>query len=480
MRVAVAHLYHESNTFCREKTRFEDFELLEGEAMLPCLPGVELLQEAGVQVIPTLYAQKWSSGTVEAGAFLRFESMILEKLSAEEPLDGLYLSLHGAMTVEEIGSGELHLLTRIREALGDDLPVAVSMDMHANLPEGLEKLVHVITGYHTAPHTDAEETQRKAVRALLKLLADGKTVHPERVTLPMLLVGERALSRDEPLRSIYAHCESLEKDPRFLAATLFVGMAWSDTPHSRCSVLVTPSSEQWAEMAKQEALGMARFLFEHRDECPYAHPAFPAPEAVRRALGSTNAPLYLSDSGDNPTAGGTGDTTGLLRAFMRLDPAKRILFAPLVDDVHFREIAQTPEGAECVCAIGSGRNGDCTPAEGRFVLVKRGEVLSLHGATLSRAADYCLLRWHRVDVILVSQSMAMTGMECFESVGIDLTDYDVVVLKMGYMYAEIAGPCRENILALTPGNTPLEITAGQYHHLTRPIWPLDREVSWHA
>ena len=481
MRIAVAHLYHESNTFCREKTCFQDFELLQGEAMLSALPGVEILQAAGAQVVPTLYAQKWSSGMVEETAFMEFENRILNRLAAEDgALDGIYLSLHGAMTVENVGSGEFHLLTRIRELLGEAIPIAVSMDMHANLPEGIEKLANVITGYHTAPHTDAEETQRKAVRALLRILESGEAVHPEMVTLPMLLAGERALSRDEPLRSIYARCGELEKDPRFLAATLFVGMAWSDTPHSRCSVLVTPSSMDSALMARKEALDMAAVLFAHRDECPYAHPTFEMEEAVRRALDSRNAPLYLSDSGDNPTAGGEGDTTCVLQEMMRLDPDKRVLFAPLMDDVHFSGISELAEGTECSLEIGTGRNRDCAPAAGRFKLLRKGEVLSWHGSTLSKAADFCLLRWHHLDVILVNRSMAMTGMECFESAGVSITDYAVVVLKMGYMYAEIARPCRENIMALTPGNTPLKMTAGQYQHLTRPIWPLDREVSWHA
>ena len=106
MRIAVAHLYHESNTFCLEKTRLEDFEHLTGPAMLPCLPGVDILQEAGAEVIPTIYAQRWSSGTVEKQAFLTFEREILAVLAREKvKLDGVYLSLHGGMTVEDIGSG---------------------------------------------------------------------------------------------------------------------------------------------------------------------------------------------------------------------------------------------------------------------------------------------------------------------------------------------------------------------------------------
>ena len=481
MRIAVAHLYHESNTFCLEKTRLEDFEHLTGPAMLPCLPGVDILQEAGAEVIPTIYAQRWSSGTVEKQAFLTFEREILAVLAREKvKLDGVYLSLHGGMTVEDIGSGEYRLLKDIRAEVGDEVPIAVSMDMHANMHPGIEKLANVITGYHTAPHTDAEETQRKAARALLRLIASGERPHPVMVGLPMLLVGERALSRDEPFRTIYGRCDALEHDPRLLAATMFVGMAWSDTPHTAASVLVSPATPGEEAFARSEAEQMARWLFDKRDTCPYAHPSYLPEEAVRRALESRSAPLYLSDSGDNPTAGGVGDSTVLLRLMLAQATDKRILFAPLVDAEGWAAAVRHVDGETVEMAIGSGRNRDCAPVRLQATVLRRGDAMALHGLTVSKAADYVLLRHGRVDIVLVNRQMSFTGPECFASAGVDISDYDIVVLKMGYMFAEIAGPCRENIMALTPGCTPLLITADQYHHLSRPIWPLDEGVTMDA
>lgn len=478
MRVLAAHVYHESNTFCLDKTRLEDFEIRAGEDMLPFLPGVDVLQAAGVEVIPSIYAQRWSSGTVEARALLHFEEQILQVLRRERgQLDGIFLSLHGGMTVEELGSGEYHLLRVIRDEVGDAMPIAVSMDMHANIQDGLGDMCNVLTGYHTAPHTDAAETQRKAAQGLVDLLQSRQLPHPQIIRVPMLLVGERALSKDEPLRTIYTRCQALEKEERILAATLFVGMAWGDTPNTTVTVSVSPSAPEHTEYARAQAEDMARTLFTRRDECPYAHPTYMPEEAVRRALESDNRPLYLSDSGDNPTAGGVGDSTLLLRLMTDAKPTKRILFAPIFDAKTLESLRGKAEGDVVHVEIGSQREPYCAPVPMMAELIHFRRVHAWHGLTLEDVADSVLLRSGSIDVILTDAQMAFTGPECFESAGVRIEDYDVVVLKMGYMFAEIAAPCWENIMAFTPGCTPLLITADQYHHLPRPIWPLDEDAA---
>lgn len=474
MRVLAAHVYHESNTFCLDKTRLEDFEIREGDAMLPILPGVDVLQAAGIEVVSSIYAQRWSSGTVEERALLCFEAKIVEALKWEAgKLDGIFLSLHGGMTVENAGSGEYHLLRCIRDVVGEELPIAVSLDMHANLQDGLGDMCNVLTGYHTAPHTDAAETQRKAAAGLVKLLESRQLPHPQVVRLPMLLVGERALSKDEPLRTIYARCKALEADDRILAATLFVGMAWGDTPNTTVTVAVSPAAPEHTGYALAQARELAQIMFSRRDECPYAHPSYMPEEAVRRALESPNAPLYLSDSGDNPTAGGVGDSTLLLRLMLEKNPAKRILFAPIFDGATYRAICGEKAGKKLHLRLGSGREPYCEAVEMDTELIHVRPVQAWHGSTLEPVANSALLRCGNIDVVLTDAQMAFTGPECFESAGVRVEDYGVVVLKMGYMFAEIAAPCRENIMAFTPGCTPLLITADQYCHLPRPIWPLD-------
>lgn len=480
MRILAAHVYHESNTFCPEETRLEHFEIYQGGKMLALLPGVDVLTQAGAQVIPSIYASRWSSGTVARTAYETFERAVLSALqrAIQQGLDGIYLSLHGSMTVAGLGSGEYQLLRAIRGIAGDEIPIAVAMDMHANLHPGVEKMVNVLTGYHTAPHTDAAETQRKAARGLLRLIVSRTRPHPAVCRLPMLIVGERALSRDEPFRTLFARCRALEQEEGILAATVYVGMAWSDTPWAAASVAISAADAAHVPYARQQAYALARFLLEHREECAYAHPAFPPQEALDRALASGNRPLYLSDSGDNPTAGGVGDGTVLLALAAKAQSSKRLLFAPIVDAAAVCALANKSLGWKGELAIGSDRDVYCRPVSLSVQLLDRQAIYALHGLAREKVANGVLLRSGGMDLIITDRSMAFTGMECFESAGVDPRDYDIVVLKMGYMFDEISDPCRENVMALTLGCTPLQITPSQYHHLQRPIWPLDPDIFW--
>ncbi|MDD6032261.1 MAG: M81 family metallopeptidase [Oscillospiraceae bacterium] len=472
MRVLAAHFYHESNTFAPGMTRREDFSCYSGSCMLDKLAGLELLEEAGVEIVPAFYASRWSSGTVSEDAFLSFEQELLQLVRREMPrLDGIWLSLHGGMTVERIGSGEYRLLQDLRPLVGER-PIAVSLDMHANNRPGMEQLANLITGYHTAPHVDTEQTQRKAVRGLLKLLRTGQQVHPALARVPMLLCGERAVTSMEPLKSLFERCRRLEADDRFLAASLFVGMAWGDTPDTAVTAVVTPSSPEYAEDARREAQQLAEELFARREECAYAHPAFPPEEAVRQALRQTEGPVFLADSGDNPTAGGCGWNTVLLREMLKQRERQRVLFAPIYDSAAVTALSHRT-GETLSFRVGMDRDPWSSPVTVTGQVVRTGTVLARHGQVQEPLAGYVLVTSDGLDLILTDSQASFTGMECFESAGVDPSDYDVVVVKMGYLFAELA-PCSKGvILALTPGCTPLTVTAEQYHHLQRPIWPLD-------
>ncbi len=475
MRILVAHLYHESNTFSPIATLEEDFEICEGEAMIGKLYGCEVLEEEQVEIVPALYAARWSSGPVDEKAFLHLEDRILQKVAAEmECLDGIYLSMHGAMTVENIGSGEYRTLCDIRRIVGEEMPISVSLDMHANNPSGIENLANILYGYHTAPHVDVRETQHKAVRALLDLVRSRKKTHPAMARVPMLLIGERAITSAEPLKTVFDRCRELEADARLYSATLFVGMAWGDTPYSTVTAVVSPKQEEYREFAEEEAGKLADYLFAHREECAYAHPSYLPHEAVRRALESKNTPLFLSDSGDNPTAGGMGNNTVLLRLMIKAQlQKKRVLFAPIYDHHVVEKLKNLQAGQRIEVYIGMHEDDNSAPVMLDALFLRTGEVFAYHEASYEKMADYVMLRQDHIDVIVVDRQLSFTGMECFETAGVNVSDYDVVVLKMGYIFHELRKACKEMMMALTPGFTPLLITEDQYQHLPRPIWPLD-------
>ena len=149
MRIAVGAMLCEGNSLTPVLTRSSDFDYAEGEAMLSKVAVTELLRERGCEVIPTVYAHALPGGPVAKADFLRLEEALLSRLPPAG-LDGVWLYLHGAMCVEQLGSAEEHLLRAVRRKIGDGVPISVAMDLHADNSDAVPLLCNCITGYRTA------------------------------------------------------------------------------------------------------------------------------------------------------------------------------------------------------------------------------------------------------------------------------------------------------------------------------------------
>ena len=204
MHILVAVLLHETNTLTPLATAYSDFDVVLGAAMLSRTPACGVFGEAGATVVPTIYASALPSGPVTQAALSKLTSPIVEAAEREPRLDGVWLYLHGAMEVEGLGSGEAWLVSRLREALGPAVPIAVALDFHANLTEALVGGVNIIRGYRTAPHTDQADTQLEAARLLLRCLREGLLPRPVMVRVPMMSPGDALVTTIEPGRAMMA------------------------------------------------------------------------------------------------------------------------------------------------------------------------------------------------------------------------------------------------------------------------------------
>jgi microcystin degradation protein MlrC len=185
---------------------------------------------------------------------------IIKSLRTAMPVDAVFLKLHGAMYAEGIGHAETVLTGEVRELIGPEIPIACTFDLHGNIPARMGVFGDILAGLKTAPHTDSAETAELAGQILLDTL-QGK-VHPISYVLPvpMLVQGEKAMTSSEPFHSLVEEAKRIEKEgvpgykQRILAATLFVGCAWTDAPDTGMSVMIT------ADGSKQAAQAAAVYL----------------------------------------------------------------------------------------------------------------------------------------------------------------------------------------------------------------------------
>ena len=475
MRIFVGSLQHETNTFVERKTRFDDFDFVRGMDSLDRLAVTRLFEDNGVEIVPSMYANALPSGLLERRSFETFLSILTDSLGSAKRLDGIWLYLHGAMEVEGIGSGETEILRVIRSLVGYSVPIALALDFHANNHPELSKLANIVCGYWTAPHTDMEQTEIRAGKALMKCIESRALPHPVMVDIPMMITGDKVITDSEPARSIMTEVKRIESEDGILAASLFNGQPWVDAPNTGASVIVTPEdTEAWRrEKAKVSATRLAQMLWDARADFDFEVEAFPPEVAVDTALNATEPPVFITDSGDNTTAGAAGRDATLLRLLLAKH-ADKTLVAGITDPETVGLCRELPDGERAEFTIGDGRRaGSYVETEAR--IIRCGRMLGWYGEDAGWAA---ILRVEGVDVCVTERPCGFISEEIFSHIGLSVNAYNIVVVKLGYLFPGLRVIARRAIFALTSGASCEDLTQLEFGNVERPVYPLDTDFGW--
>ena len=221
-KIAVAGFHHETNTFSPAKTGYEEFlkhdgwpGLMRGEAMLQTLPKLNLpaggfLATANKHtILPTTWANAEPYGPVTREAFERISSMILDDLPTTSNIDAVYLDLHGAMVTEHLEDGEGELIRLIRDKLGTDLPLVISLDFHANITPDMFNYSDAMTIFRTYPHIDMADTGRRALQLIEHLLQHGERLHKAYQQIPYLIPLSSQHTGSTPCNHLYQQLPEL-------------------------------------------------------------------------------------------------------------------------------------------------------------------------------------------------------------------------------------------------------------------------------
>jgi len=462
-RVFVGGLKHESNSFSSLITSIKDFTVLSPSEVLEKEYST-YLRNTGFEVVSTIVAYAPPAGLVEKHAYLELKERILQDLEKAKKLDGVYLDLHGAMEVKDLGSGELDLVKSIREIVGYDIPISASFDLHGNIPAELVEELDILVAYRTAPHVDAEETRLKAVSLLAKQIKKKVNTSRAIVKPPMLLPGEYFVTLFEPASSIMKLLPEIDSKPEIVVSSLFVGCAWTDAPYSTPSAVIVASENNY-EKALLEAKRLAQEVWRKRKKYRLDVEAGEPEEIVDKALQSIKKPVVISDSGDNVTAGGGGDVPLMLDILLRKN-ASKVLVAGLFDIESFKKCREAGEGSKVELVLG-----------GKIDKIY-GYPLEVEAKVMKTTEEEVLIRVKKVDVIVSSKRKPYISLEDYAPLKIDPKNYNIVVVKLGYLFSDIRKLAAVAYMALTPGFTYLKIEELPYSKVKRPIYPLDKDFEW--
>ncbi len=466
MKIAIGAMLCEGNSLTPVLTRYEDFDYAADEAMFQKVAVMDLLRERGCEVVPTLYAHALPGGAVVEKDFLRLAGELVDRLPAEG-LDGIWLYLHGAMCVENLGSAEEYLLRMVRQKVGEEIPISLALDFHADNSDAIPTLCNCVTGYRTAPHCDREETEQRAMRLLFECIDKKIMPRPQLARANVIVCGDAVQTALEPMKGIMELAEELEKLPGMMSVQVFNGQPWIDEPYNGPNFLVT---HEWdTELAMDCAQKLARHFYDVRHEFEFLTEAVEPEAAVLRAMEATESTVFISDSGDNTTAGAAGDHAYMLNLLQRMG-AKNALLAGIMDAAACDACYQAQLGDTLTLTVGGSLSPDAEKATITGKLIHRGDILSYQ---YNNAGPSATLDCGDITVVLTKNRAALCRPDIFESIDLDYKKYHIVVVKLGYLFPELAAEAERAILAFTPGASTERLEDMNLKRIRRPMYPLE-------
>lgn len=477
IRIAVGGLHIESCTFSPLLSREEDFSITRGQALLNQYPFLH--DSAEVVHIPLLHARAVPGGPVERDFYRRFKRTFLEGLHASMPLDGIFLPMHGAVSVEGMQDAEGDFLTAVRAIVGPDCLLFASYDLHGNVSYPVSRSVDFLSAYRTAPHVDVRQTQERVYGALLHCLRENFRPSKIHIPVPILLPGEQTSTEWEPAASLYRLIPGILDGDAVMDASILIGYVWADEPRSSASVLVYGRD---AVKVLKTAIDLAQRFWDARFAFRFGVDALSVDECIREAAGSAVHPVVISDSGDNPTAGGAGDTPTVLGRLIALG-VRDTLVVGIADPAAVHACAAAGAGALVELSLG----GKLDPLHAAPLDVTA-RVVSLHtlpwtlnppggGGVMNRTA---VVDIGGIVVALTERRTPFHRIADFTSLGIDPHRQKIIVVKIGYLEPELKALAATSLLAFSPGAVDQDITGLSYRNIHRPMFPFDPQMEWSA
>jgi microcystin degradation protein MlrC len=475
-RVAIAGLAIESSTFSPAVTHAGAFHTKRGDEVFSYYPFMapDSANRNRAEWFPTLRGHALPGGVVAREAYDSLVSETLEMLRLNMPYDGLFLDIHGAMSVVGLDDPEGHFISKIREVIGTETVISTSMDLHGNVSQRLARHTDLITCYRMAPHEDALESKKRAMDNLLERLetGKGKPAYKAWIPVPVLLPGEKTSTRIEPGKSLYAAVNPLTEQDGVIDAAIWVGYAWADEPRNHAVVMAVGDSKmQVAEAAET----LADRFWKVREDFEFVAPTAPLEECLNAAISSEEHPFIISDMGDNPTAGGAGDVTWTLHEIFKRPEFKSVDGPMLI----YASIPGPELVAEAVKAgVGATVDGYAGAAvDDRFAppVRIRGIVKSVvHGDV--HAETEVVVQVGSVHVIVTKKRKPYHKEKDFTNLGLNPRQADIVVVKIGYLVPELYDMRADWIMALTPGGVDQDLERLGYQRIQRPMFPLDPDM----
>lgn len=475
-RIAIAGIAIESSTFSPALTHEEAFHARTGDDVLKYYPFLSSDSPDLIRAnwFPTLKGHALPGGIVTREAYESLVTKTLDMLKKNLPYDGLFLDIHGAMSVVGLDDPEGDFIIRIREVIGKKTIISTCMDLHGNVSWRLAENTDLITCYRLAPHEDSMESKKRAVDNLLSRLENGKgkPAYKAWIPVPILLPGEKTSTRIEPAKSLYAKVAPIADQKGIVDAAIWIGYAWADEPRNHAVVMVTGDNKEKVIKSAEE---LAKYFWKVRSEFKFIAPTASLDESLNKAIASDKHPFIISDMGDNPTAGAAGDVTWTLKKILDRPEFKSkngpsLIYASIPGPELVKKAIKVGIGGKVEAFVGAAIDNRFAPPIKLSGVVKA----IRHGD--KNAEIEVVLKVGSVSIIVTEKRKPYHYEADFTRLGLNPQETDIVVVKIGYLVPELYNMRADWIMALTPGGVDQDIEQLDYKRIKRPMFPFDKNM----
>jgi microcystin degradation protein MlrC len=475
-RIAIAGLGIESSTFSPALTDEAAFHTKYGGEVYSLYPFLSVdspIRNSAVW-IPTLVGDALPGGAVTKLAYESLVNKTLDSLRKNGPYDGLYFDIHGAMSVVGLDDPEGDFIVRIRKVVGKKTIISTSMDLHGNVSWRLAENTDLITCYRMAPHEDAMQTRERAVANLVERIVSGKgkPAYKAWIPVPILLPGEKTSTRIEPGKSLYAAVAPAAAQPGIIDAAIWIGYAWADEPRNHAVVMVTGDDKEKVVKAAEQ---LAQSFWKDRFDFVFVAPTATLNDCIDSALKSNKHPFFISDMGDNPTAGGAGDVTWTLREILsrpefKSEKAPSLIYASIPGPDLVKNAIKAGVGAPIDGYAGAKVDARYAPP-----IHITGTIESIEYGDKDAEVEV-VVRVGSVHIIVTQKRKPYHREIDFTRLGLNPRKTDIVVVKIGYLQPELYAMQADWIMALTPGGVDQDLERLQYKRIQRPMFPFNKNM----
>lgn len=493
IRLAVLGLSHEANTFAPHRVDdgyFRAAPVLYGEEIVARHTGgsstiagylTAAARHPEVTLVPLVASMLVPAGAITAEALRARADELVAALATHGPFHGVLADLHGAAVATDVDDVDGYLLRRFRDVVGPQVPIGVSLDLHANISAQMCANADVLNTYRTNPHVDADEVAAEVAELIIRTVRGEIRPRIGYAPVPAAINILCQNTDREPMRAILADAGEVSAEPGVLSVTVAEGYPYADVPELGMSVVVVADGDQ--DLADRRARALAARVWQRREQFDARAPS--ADEAVRAAAAAVAGPVLLLDVGDNIGGGSPGDSVVLLRAARQA--GLRELLTIVADPVAGAACHRAGVGGQVDLSIGARSDPQTGPpvAASATVRALHSGVHRAEGPVHAGMRDFdggptaAVTLDSGQTVVLTSRPVMPLSIATLATVGLEPAEFRAIVAKGVHSPLAGYGPhVSEVIWVDTPGVTSADLRRFHYVRRRRPLFPFEPEASY--